>query len=121
MGNPPRRRFQRGLDYVARLPHVGKGALVLMAVFVVVAIVMARQGRLHPEAAAFLAASGVTLVLFLLALYDLLVTLFRFRYADEEPPPEPLRITWRVLEDYARWLSPVGFVVGILLGHYFWP
>jgi len=24
------------------------------------------------------------------------------------------------VQEYVRWLSPLGFVVGIIVGHYFW-
>jgi hypothetical protein len=91
--------------------------LVLLALLLL-GVWIAYQRGLDPSAAAFLAGASLTGVLFLLALYDLVITALHMRYPPRHRR-EPLVVTGLV-EQYARWLSPVGFLLGILVGHYFW-
>lgn len=107
---------------LARVPHVGKAGLILFVLLLSVDLGAERTGRIALITAGFLAFAALTATLFLLCGYDLLVSVLRIRYQPvaESSVPAPFRIGSSVLIEYARWLSPVGFVVGIIVGHYFW-
>lgn len=110
------------LASLARAPHVGKVGLVLLALLLGGDLAAAATGRIATITAGFLAFAALTGTLFLLCFYDLVITAFRIAYrpAPGIPLPEPFRIGSDVLIEYVRWLSPLGFVVGIIAGHYFW-
>lgn len=104
----------------ARAPHAGKVGLALIAVILLAVAGTENLGLISFISAGFLAFAGLTGTLFLLCLYDLVVSVFELRYGPGAGRPDRFRITSDVVQEYVRWLSPLGFVVGIIVGHYFW-
>jgi len=76
-------------------------------------------GRFTLDVAFFLAAFVLAAAIFLASLYAAarLFEHHRLHRADRMPNLLPVP-TW--LATYARYLTPVGFVAGIIFGHYFW-
>jgi hypothetical protein len=112
----------RFLVSLARAPHLGKVGLAVLGL-VLLAVVWAEQtGEISFITAGFLAFAGLTATLFLLSLYDLAISVLRVSYRPAGQPdlPEPFQIASDVLQEYVRWMAPLGFVVGIIFGHYFW-
>jgi hypothetical protein len=122
MSAPARGETGYFLLRAARAPHLGKVGLALLVLIIGSVIAAERTGRIGFVTAGFLAFAGLTATLFLLCLYDLSVSLLRIRYRPADPSalPEPFRIASDVAREYVRWLAPLGFVVGIIFGHYFW-
>ncbi len=115
-------RPKRFLVAFAKAPHVGKGGIVLLLLILLAVGGAARTGRISFVAAGFLGFAGLTGTLLLLSLYDLVIDVLRLHYppAVKSRIPEPFRIGSTVVTEYVRWLSPLGFVIGIIFGHYFW-
>ena len=106
---------------VAKAPHVGKVGLAAFAVALVGVAGAERQGAISFVSAGFLAFAALTGTLFLLCFYDLVVSVLELRYRSSVTgAPGRLRIASDIVQEYVRWLSPLGFVVGIIVGHYFW-
>lgn len=122
MRQPTQGPGNRFLVSLARAPHVGKAGLIFLFLAVAGVAVAERQGAVSVITAGFLAFAALTGTLFLLCLYDLAISVLRLSYgpAGSSNLPEPFRIASDVVQEYVRWLSPLGFVVGIIFGHYFW-
>ncbi len=106
---------------LSRAPHVGKAAVVLLALLVFGVVGGERTGLIPLVSAGFLGFAALTATLFLVCLYDLVVSVLELRYQPAQPHLSArFRIASDVVQEYVRWMSPLGFVVGIIFGHYFW-
>ena len=113
----------RFLGSLARARHLGKAGLALLLVLVAAVVIAETTGVISFITAGFLAFAALTGTLFLLCLYDLVISVLRLSYVPAGASnllPEPFQIASSVILEYVRWLSPLGFVVGIIVGHYFW-
>ena len=68
------------------------------------------------EVTFFVVVAWLTFVLGWILVYSALVQ------ARGTKPNEALRLpeSWRDLENYFRWLTPVAFMFGVIFAHYFW-
>src|SRR6267143_2745646 len=106
---------------LSRAPHVGKAAVVLLALLLVGVAGAERTGLVPLISAGFLGFAALTATLFLLCLYDLVISVLELRYDPVAlGASNRFRVPSDVVQEYLRWLSPLGFVVGIIFGHYFW-
>jgi hypothetical protein len=84
------------------------------------ALILAWWSGIWPlEVAFFLAVGWLTLTLSALSGFSALVS-FSSRHQGKPTTLFKLPDRLQDFEDYFRWLTPVVFVVGIILGHYFW-
>ncbi len=121
MGQTAGGRGNRLLVEAARAPHVGKAGLAVLGVTLLGIAAAERMGMISLVPAGFLAFAALTGTLFLLCLYDLVVSVLELQYRPSRSGlQDRFRITSDVVQEYVRWLSPLGFVVGIIFGHYFW-
>ncbi|HKV88863.1 MAG TPA: hypothetical protein VJT78_12775 [Candidatus Dormibacteraeota bacterium] len=122
MRQPTGGRETRFLVTLARAPHLGKAGVGVLALAVAGTLVEQRLGAISLITAGFLAFAALTGTLFLLCLYDLAISVLRlgYRQPDGSKLPEPFEMASDVAQEYVRWLAPLGFVVGIIFGHYFW-
>jgi hypothetical protein len=103
------------LEWLEQRPVGAIGAGVVVAGWLVLLLLYARHVW-SLEVTFFVAVALLTFVLGCLSAYAALVQ------ARGAKPNEVLRLpeSWKDFENYFRWLTPVGFMFGLIFAHYFW-
>jgi hypothetical protein len=112
---PGETRWLEWLDRLDGRPVGSIGAGVVVAGWIVLALLY--LGHVWTiEVVFFIAVGLLTFVLGCLSLYAALVQVRRSKPTAVLKLPE----SWKDFEEYSRWLTPVGFMFGLIFAHYFW-
>ena len=106
-------------EWLEQRPVGTFGAIAVVVGWAVLAVVYA-AGLWTVEVTFFIAVAWLTFVLGLLSAFAATVHAIHIRYGRDAPSLFLLPKSLAKIEDYFRWLTPVVFIVGIIVAHYFW-
>lgn len=115
----PDRGPDRRRQLVATLHQLPVGwAAILLVVIATVWAVAASLTGFDYAAAAFIVVAVTVGAIFGVSAWDLAVTVFARRYGEHLTLPYTVRLN--IPPRVVPFLTPVAFVVGILIGHWYW-